>query len=403
MLGPSDDGVVTSADDPIQFFGYHLQPDRPVRVESFDWRGNVWSPVGETRSATKTTPSDLKQDLYYWTFEEVLASRFWQPGAEGARAKVRAKTQITDGRWSDLVTVERDWGACYAAHQDATDFAEACKSDHSPEAWIQTEDYCVDYRYLDDDFVDGLTSPSFTWGCDTERIQIRLRPLLRTFDRVAVNLLVGGVNYAGESCTQRIDPSTGWNQVTCTVTTYPEVRLSGAEIAHAIGFRDAELTVVGYADDRCGGFSRMVLGRGERIHQGMTDLCRPGGDPTPDPDPTPTPGESLPDLQIELGPHDGSVTTLTVCNRGAAAVPTNDFVVRYKGQIQTEYSTVNMRSYLPASLAPGVCRSAGDAFIGRWDGTGTGSAYAEAWVDWNNDVRESNELNNYTQRRSSRF
>lgn len=144
MLNPYDGQPVATKSEPVSFGGFHLSPSSSVSVLAQDRTTLAWLPVVSAISASSPSWEFSDGSVYSWSARATLAERFWEPGSRGrgGLARVRAVGSTPSGE-RGLITVERDWLACFGAEDPPTlgGFAARCASDHSPEAEITTSDY----------------------------------------------------------------------------------------------------------------------------------------------------------------------------------------------------------------------------------------------------------------------
>ena len=77
-------------------------------------------------------------DLFRWSTNLSLASRFWRNGPVAGQCAVVGGRATVDGVARDVMTVESDWGSCYNDNPSASEFYAECGSNNNPLAKLYT-------------------------------------------------------------------------------------------------------------------------------------------------------------------------------------------------------------------------------------------------------------------------
>lgn len=138
MLSPTDDGRVASTTATLPFQGFTTEPGAPVQVRAWDYTAHAMVNVGAAVAAS-TAPFDIDGGpLFSWSASRALPPQFWRAGPAGAQcAAVGAQTTLSSGTFN-VVTVEQNWGDCFADHPSVGEFYANCASSNSPVAKLYT-------------------------------------------------------------------------------------------------------------------------------------------------------------------------------------------------------------------------------------------------------------------------
>lgn len=138
MLSPTDDGRVASTAAVLPFEGFTTEPGAPVQIRAWDYSAHAMVNLGAAVAAS-TSPFEMEGGpLFLWSASRTLAPQFWRASPGGGHcAAVGAQTTISAGTFN-VISVEQDWGDCFAEHTDVTAFFTHCASSNSPVAKLYT-------------------------------------------------------------------------------------------------------------------------------------------------------------------------------------------------------------------------------------------------------------------------
>jgi hypothetical protein len=139
MLTPTDDQRVTSTTAALSFTGYTNEARAPVQVRAWDFAANAMVNIGvPVNSAASSTVNAGGTPLFSWSASRSLPARFWRSGPAGGHCAAVGARATVGGRSYDVISVESDWGECYADHPSASAFYTNCRADNSPVAKVYT-------------------------------------------------------------------------------------------------------------------------------------------------------------------------------------------------------------------------------------------------------------------------
>jgi hypothetical protein len=139
MLTPTDDQRVASTTSTLSFTGFTNESRAPVQVRAWDFTANAMVNLGASvnSDATSSTSSG-GTPLFAWSASRTLASRFWRSGPAGGHCAAVGARATVNGNTYDVISVESDWGNCYADNPSAGEFYTNCRADNFPVAKVYT-------------------------------------------------------------------------------------------------------------------------------------------------------------------------------------------------------------------------------------------------------------------------
>ncbi|PZR18724.1 MAG: hypothetical protein DI536_02270 [Archangium gephyra] len=401
MVSPYDGQRFATTSTAVPFNGWHLMADSGVTLEAFNPATGAFEPFASARSSSTVDTAAstvMDDDLYKWETSQVVPARFWTPGAvRGSRARVKATTMAGSMRFN-LTSVERNWGACAGSVDGVGGFARECQSDHNPEAWILTSDYCNEGPLPQF----GFHEPRASFSLTCNDFSISVSGLSVSYPNPEMRFAWRGREEVRTNCRMVVGDRGGYAQCWGLVGAGRFFR-NRAEIFEAARAGDLMVsfrarTGAGTSCEAPSAWTSLPVSINTSYFRGCPT---PPPDPEPEPEPMPTPAMG-PDLVVRIASQDGFWAPTSVCNQGRTSVMTNRFFMSVRGSAMASTNEVSMESYLPlGGLAPGQCWSVGDVYIAGWGGAG-GSAIPSSSVtmciDTRGQIAEGDEFNNCSTR-----
>ncbi|MBL8950168.1 MAG: hypothetical protein JNK82_05290 [Myxococcaceae bacterium] len=392
MLSPYDGQRFASQTTPVPFNGYNFWANTPVSIRAFNPATATFEQIATTPSAATADPlaaSMIDEPLYKWQLTTAVPPQYWVPGAvRGARARVKATTRPGSTSWA-MTSVERDWGACMGTMttSSASEFGQRCKSDHNPEAWIMTSDYCHE------------GPPPLPSSVPT-RVEIEV--YCTQVEYTIVNL--GAMYPAAEirvAWRGREELNRICNEGSSSAECFSFLTDTNAALRSESDYysaRNADDLMVAYRARTTPGATCDAVSPWVTLPVRYVGFHRCPTAPTPPP-PPPPPATSGPDLTLSIAPHDGLFANVTVCNNGSTVVMGNRWYLSVRPNDVGPASELSMESLLPSDgLNPTSCHTLFDVGVGTTSGTGGGgllpSSSVRICADSRGQILETNESNN---------